>query len=158
VTRRAARTVVLALAALLLGSCARVVPLHLGPIALVVDLALLEVRVWNGAACPADPRTAADPATLDDVAVVRYFDRLSDAPPIGAFPSGPHAVSVVVRHADCQIVLYGCTPSVDLATATEVRVDWATVAGPACEAGFACESGACFEPRTSDASSGDGGR
>jgi hypothetical protein len=148
------RLVCLLALTLTLASCGREVPLRIGPLRLVMGLALLEVRVWNASACPAgadvdaQARAAADPRTLDQVAVARYFTGTHDATAVGAVPSGAHAVSVVVRDADCQVVLYGCTPAVDFATASAVNVTWAAVGpGTFCET-FACESGACFEPRT----------
>lgn len=154
-TLRATALVVLALA---LASCSRQVPLRIGPLSLVMGLALLEVRVWNGGGCPADARTAADPATLEDVAVASYFTMARDAPAVGAVPAGAHAVSVIVRDSDCQIVLYGCTPNVDFGTASAVNVTWTPVpSGLACEPGYACDTGACYEPRDSDAGVGDGG-
>lgn len=158
-TNNVVRAAALVVAMLALTSCGRQVRLQLGPISLVAGFALLEVRVWNGASCPADVRAAAHPATLDDVAVARSYTMARDAPAVGAVPTGSHAVSVVVRNAACEVVVYGCTPSVDFATATVVNIAWAATApGLACETGLTCASGACTgtsSPR--DAGGADGG-
>jgi hypothetical protein len=158
VIRRAPGVLAALAVVLALTSCAREVPLRIGPLRLVMGLSLLEVRVWNGSACPADASVAADPGTLEDVAVARYFAGTRDAPAVGAVPAGSHAVSVVVRDAACQVVLYGCTPAIDFATASAVNVTWAAVdPGIACVTGFACDNGACFEPRVSDSGPSDAG-
>ena len=142
------------LSAIVLGlcllSCGRQVALHVAPLALIEGLASIEVRVWNAADCPPFA-LAASPDTLGDVALVRFYQG-TDTTPVGATPSGSHAVSVLARSMDCTTQLFGCTPSVNFERVQEVTVIWSRVAVTdqvQCPMGYACDtnSGSCFQPR-----------
>ncbi len=158
-TAHVARSALALFAVLALTSCGREVPLRIGPLGLVMGLSQMEVRVWTDAACPLGVQAAADPATLNRVAVDRFYAGTTGASSVGAVPAGAHAVSVLARGPDCAVILYGCTPNVDFATAAAVNVTWAMVPpGLACEAGLTCDSGACTSaPGADAATTGDAG-
>ncbi len=142
------RALALAALTLLLASCGSEIPLRIGPLRLVAGLSLLEVRVWAGPECPPDARAAVAPATAETVSVQEFYTGTEGAGPVGAVPAGVHAVSVVARGPDCTVLLYGCTPNIDFASASAVTVTWDEVpAGITCDAGDLCDLGACFEPR-----------